>query len=652
MTTRNIYIKQQENNLDDMELHRIHKNQHVSSDDLYKGQNPQHFVPQYHSPPYSNRIIQSPNIVDQQQQQYTIIKEEDDRILLFEDPTKRSISPIYTSSVPKRTHKRSNSHNPPSKSILYTNSPPISSNQPPLYISSPPNIKSPPIIYNSNYINSNNNSNKNITWSPSATKKKGQLKTSLDPSIFLPLNGGGLSHTSLSHGSSPVDGRSPPLSPRNSNSNNINVNSNPISINHKRGVSWEPQLQGKSFEALNQLIKEKKESILQREKELLLKQKIIDSKLSSSPPSSGGSIPIPQSSGTTQVVSTTTSGPSSPPISMMAPIQQPPVRVLKHNRSKSDTTTILKLNNALKKSGVTNPSQQPVNNYIIISEPMVPQNSTSTTTTTTTTTILSPTPSPIPKLGKDSVGSGVSGNKSPSYQNKLYTTTSPRTPPFIITTPQQQQQQQQENYMKQQKQRRKSVDPNTLIHQHHIQQQQHYLTPTLNSATSKLKTSTYNLQQLLSSLKSWDLDEFEEEIDKEIQQVILQTKNIQGKVDLLERVRCTAPDPLLMLFGENCKNINTTTTSTNNNNNNGNSNNINNSKSPNIKYNKFISSPHLYQVPSSNNNNNVYYPASEHSTTIIYNEFSNGGRGCPDKSKSKNLNSLPRSSAFSPPPRN
>ncbi|EGC38148.1 hypothetical protein DICPUDRAFT_93901 [Dictyostelium purpureum] len=159
-----------------------------------------------------------------------------------------------------------------------------------------------------------------------------------------------------------------------------------------------------------------------------------------------------------------------------------------------------------------------------------------------------------------------------------------------------------------------------------------------------------------------NLDEFEEELDKEIQQVILQTKNIQGKMDLLERARCSAPDPLLMLFGENCKTvidkkynhhhhqpsqpspiISNLSGSANHNN------------SP-----VLLSSSNTLQqqnILSPNLNQNINYPTFQDTrphngvtTRTSRKKPTNMNSRCPDKSKSKNLNPslMPRASAFSP----
>ncbi|KAF2077355.1 hypothetical protein CYY_001358 [Polysphondylium violaceum] len=710
----------------------------------------------------------------------------------------------------KRSHKRSNSHGLPSKPILYHSPPANQYLLPPTQTSpltinpnvnvlptinarspttilytanlSPPSsislVKSPTIgiLSNNNYNNSNysisngnNSNNSHRTWSPSTTGRK--KKPPIDPLLFI----------APQQQQQPLSLSIPiPIPPQHHMDVNGNKSSPPASprtrelkdINHRRAVSWDTQV-GKQqpIEKLNQIIKEKREAILQRERELLIKQKILEHEFNSRTNSNNNEIgtspsittPLSSSIGSSSTVavpSSSNSTPSphgtsppipslliqSPPIQVqqqqqqqqVTPLQQSPLNrpVVKHNRSKSDTVSVMKNLSNLKNQQLqqqqqqqlqlllnqhhlqsppslssSSPSQQqyvtsPITNSkksttrIPINSPKLQHSSTSNlhhysissssnnnsnnnspaaTTTTTTTYLSSPVLSaglqPIPQhYSSTSVSLVSSPSTSSSSISKAPRRKSVDPMTFISLNQQQNyivnnnnnanhqytnhklyhQQQQyyqhqqllQQHYNQQQQQQHYNQQ---YLHQHQQQYQQHQ--HQQQQQYSKHNSNSFITAQILNSLKNMDIEEFEEELDKEIQQVILQTKSIQGKVDLLERVRCTAPDPLLMLFGENCKSV------------------VQNKKSSSISpsttssaFSPAFTSSNNNNINNNINNNNTYSPIVDGisfqdtrplgvpTRTSRKKPIQSLSR-CPDKTKSKNLNSLPRASAFSPPPR-
>ncbi|GAM26863.1 hypothetical protein SAMD00019534_100380 [Acytostelium subglobosum LB1] len=566
----------------------------------------QHHQQQYNSPTFV-RLPQQPTegpieesyIQHQQQQQHVV-----DHIRRSADVEFNNIPLMIPNNnnnnmlSPKRTHKRSNSHGP---SLLRTSgnmmqSPPIIVSPQPMM----PTLHSPP---NRQIVSPSMSRNSYRTWSPSRVRKSKsgttmEQITSQLPNMMISSNiaaGGGAVTTT-----SPKDLHviSPALSPRGGE--------------HRRTISWEAPIEGESLEALNQLIKEKKDALLHRERELLQQQRMLSESLKYA-----GDMPV-------------------------GVMPNPPITSLKskHNRSKSDTNTIVKLNQMKKQNEQpgynSTSSEQQYQQYLL---PMAVK---SPKTNLTPNESRSPRPHSTPRpISKEyNEYHKQQQQQQQQQQSQLYphvtttttTTTTSTTSPLTAYS------------------RRKSVDPYqfaSLNSASHLNSR----TPIGGSGGASFNKPTLS-NQYFNNLMQMDLHELEEEIDKEIQQVILQTKSIEGKVEMLERVRCTAPDPLLMLFGENCRPPNVQKT--------------NKSKqstsmspstlSPANNPNTFVTSPSLVHYPSNSSSsatftNIPYEPTTttSHNKPIHHHHPSTRG---PDRSKSKNLSSaIPRSSAFSPPPR-
>ncbi|EFA80334.1 hypothetical protein PPL_07167 [Heterostelium album PN500] len=652
-----------------------------------------HYVQQYHSPSYS-RIIQPPieeDVLYQQQQQHLQQQQQQQQQTppqLHIDYIRRSTSPTSmmntlqvspsSSNTQKRTHKRSNSHGPLFRSSqqqqqqhqqlqqqIYSSPQQLQqlqqqqqqyshySQQPPILYpihSSPPNVSgsrpllSPSVISRSNSSNGlGSGAGSYGTWSPSThtrVKKTGS-KLSVEQQLQH-LQG-------LLNSTTPKDlvTTSPTLSPRstgnNNNNNSINNNNNVGGVNmlaandhHRRTVSWEPPLEGESLETLNQIIKEKKDALLMRERELKKQQKMINETLKNNSHSSPPNVlePSPLSSSSTLIT---------------PPISTPPTIKSKHNRSKSDTNTLVKLQ-LLKKqpstSNLMNDMDQQQQQHLQQLQMQQQQ-------------YLSPVAIKSPKVLSPNDGSrSPRPHSSPrpitkaeyneylkqQQQQQMYphVTTTTTTTTTSTTSPLSHQ-----NYS-----RRKSVDPMTfgsILNNANNNNNGNGPTSPVNHMKYSSKQPVLS-SQYLNQLMNIDLHEIEEEIDKEIQQVILQTKNIQGKVEMLERVRCTAPDPLLMLFGDNCRTARVQNKKSNKNIINNNNNNIN-INSPIQPTNNIMSSPSLVHYPPTTTTTFIDTPTTTRSnsrTKILQPTTTR----CPDRTKSKNLSSsVPRSSAFSPPPR-
>eukprot|EP01132_Coremiostelium_polycephalum_P004042 gene4042-5060_t len=683
-----LYTKSKSKKEDNIDNKIHNKSPSSSTEDLYNNieqqqqqqQQQSQQQQQYHSPPYRIVSQEYPAIEEeeeleegeiktmtlhpnQQQQQYLKPNNHDN--------SKQSVSPIHSITSPmisgsssnqsKRSHKRASSHGGPSKSniqyLYQSNSPPNSTisylspqyptsilKQYPLQASptttttttTPPSTTITSSTPGSNSNNSNNNKNK--TWSPSATRKKNKVQ--LDPSLFQQQQ------------QQQVDSNSPPISPRNINRD----------VNHRRAISWEPPLDGKPLETLNQIIKEKKDAILQRERELMIKQKMLYNLSTNQQSPSVQSPPLITSPtsvlSTSSSSSSTSSSPSSmssnnnmlspsnisPPTSLSpSPLTQSTTptttpHVMKHNRSKSDTNTVLKLN-LLKRSNQQSQQQQQSapsidhqtqqqQQYIPVSNEMTHHTSigfvpikkiqSSTIDGTKSPKLLHSSPrnpaylegsnNGTPHHKQQGSGSSSTSLYSPLTTTTTTTTTTSTTSPILSSYP-----------------RRKSVDPLTFLSNSHL---------AGNGVGGRGGGRNSINSQILNSLKNMDLDEFEEEIDKEIQNVILQTKNLQDKVVLLERVRCAAPDPLLMLFGDNCRTVSKKSHKQQQQ-----QQQLQQQQSPQLPQHPTISfqdTPHI-GIPTATSRNKPHI----HMATR-----------CPDKTKSKNLvSSLPRSSAFSPPPR-
>eukprot|EP01133_Synstelium_polycarpum_P006508 gene6508-7538_t len=279
---------------------------------------------------------------------------------------------------------------------------------------------------------------------------------------------------------------------------------------HRRTVSWEPPLEGESLEALNQIIKEKKDALLMRERELMLQQRMLNENIRGTHQSSPSASSSPPNSNFRPSI--TEDGNSSPMSPHTANIKS------KHNRSKSDTNTLVKLH-LLKKQQADSSSFHPISSGEHYLAP-IPQKSPKILSpndgSRSPRNIVSPRP-----MSKQEYSDYVEKQLHYKQQQDRLTTTTTTTTTTSMTSPIH------TNYS-----RRKSVDPMTLLAASNSM-----ASPITSSSSSRAPPKNILSTQYLNSLINMDLHELEEEIDKEIQQVILHTKTIQGKVDLLERSR-------------------------------------------------------------------------------------------------------------------